>query len=116
MVHKLFDITINPIIPFLPFSSFIILFGLFEMIIGILFFIPKMEKVALSFFAVHMFTTILPLFFMSEVWQHTLVPTLEGQYIVKNIALIACAFTIYLSLESKESVSEKINSSPLTFS
>ena len=103
-------------LPFMPFSSFIVLFGLFEMIIGILFFIPKMEKLALSFFTVHMFTTILPLFCMTETWQHTAVPTLEGQYIIKNIALIACAFTIFASLPTKEKVSEKINSNPLTFS
>ena len=116
MVHKLFKITVTPVVPFMPFSSFIVLFGLFEMLIGVLFFIPKMEKIALSLFAIHMFTTMLPLFFMSEVWQSTLVPTLEGQYIVKNIALIACAITIYLSLENKEASSPKINSEPLTFS
>lgn len=116
MVHKLFDITIHKVVPFVPFHSFIILFGLFEMAIGILFFIPKLEKITLSIFAFHMFTTILPIFFMGEVWRETLVPTLEGQYIIKNIALIACAFTIFSSLPQKEKVSEKINSNPLTFS
>lgn len=117
MVHKVFKMTITPIIPFFPFTSFIVLFGLFEIAVGILFFIPKMEKVALSLFALHMFTTILPLFLMGEAWQKNLVPTLEGQYIIKNIALIACAFTIYLSSETKnETPVSKINSSPLTFS
>ena len=71
---------------------------------------------ALSLFAIHMFTTILPLFCMSEVWEHTIVPTLEGQYIIKNIALIACAFSIFASLPKNEKVENKINSSPLTFS
>ncbi|KND46707.1 MAG: hypothetical protein AB201_02600 [Parcubacteria bacterium C7867-006] len=116
MVHKLFDITVTPIIPFMPFSSFIVLFGLFEMLIGILFFVPKMEKIALSLFAFHVVTTMLPLFFMAEVWQKMFVPTLEGQYIIKNIALIACALNIYISLETKESPVGKINSAPLTFS
>ena len=116
MVHRLFDLTVTPIIPVIPFSSFIVLFGLFEMLIGILFFIPKMEKIALSLFGIHMITTMLPLFFMMEIWQKTLVPTLEGRYIIKNIALIACALTIYLSLGTKESKSDSINSNPLTFS
>lgn len=116
MVHKLFKITVTPIVPIMPFSSFIVLFGLFEMLIGVLFFIPKMEKIALGLFGLHMITTMLPLFFMSEVWQKTLVPTLEGQYIVKNLALIACALTIWASLEPKHTVSEKVPSSPLTFS
>lgn len=91
MVEKLLDITM----PFIPFSTFIILFGLFEMLIGILFLIPKWEKFALILFIIHMFTTTLPLFFMGEVWTAVLVPTLEGQYIIKNIALITCAWTIW---------------------
>lgn len=91
MVENLLGITM----PFFPFSTFIILFGLFEMLIGALFFIPKWEKFAVSLFAIHMFTTSLPLFFMGEVWTSMFVPTLEGQYIVKNLALIACAWTVW---------------------
>ncbi len=87
--------------PFFPFNSFIVLFGLFEMVIGILFVIPGKERWALILFAIHMVTTILPLFVMAEVWSKFLVPTLEGQYIVKNIALIACALTIWSSVEIK---------------
>ena len=102
MVHHLMDKTM----PFMPFSLFIVLFGLFEMLIGVLFLIPNKEKWALVLFGIHMFTTILPLFVMSEVWSHIFVPTLEGQYIVKNIALIACAVTIWASLptQAKNSV------------
>ena len=94
MVHHLMDKTM----PFMPFGLFIVLFGLFEMAIGVLFLIPNATRLALGLFAIHMFTTILPLFMMSEVWSHMFVPTLEGQYIVKNIALIACAVTIWSSL------------------
>ena len=91
MVEKLLGITM----PFIPFATFIILFGLFEMLIGLLFLMPKWEKFAIGLFIIHMFTTTLPLFFMGEVWTSILVPTLEGQYIVKNLALIACAWAIY---------------------
>ena len=94
MVHHLMDKTM----PFMPFGLFIVLFGLFEMLIGFLFLVPNTEKWALILFGIHMVTTILPLFIMSEVWSHMFVPTLEGQYIVKNIALIACAVTIWSSL------------------
>lgn len=97
MVHHLLLKTM----PFFPFNSFIVLFGLFEMVIGILFVIPGKERWALILFAIHMVTTILPLFVMAEVWSKFLVPTLEGQYIVKNIALIACALTIWSSVEIK---------------
>lgn len=92
LVKELFDKTIHGI---MPFSSFIVLFGLFEMAIGVLFFIPKLEKIAIGVFALHIFTTALPLFILSGLWTKFLVPTLEGQYIIKNLALIACALNIF---------------------
>ncbi len=101
MVHEL----LNRSMSFIPFNTFIILFGLFEILIGLLFLIPKMERVALLLFFVHMVTTILPLFLMTGfVWTHFLTPTLEGQYIIKNIALIACAVFIGAQLRPKTSL------------
>ena len=102
MVHHLFDKTITPMMPFMSFGIFIILFGLFEVLIGILFITPGMEKTALILFFLHMVTTTLPLFFLPEVWTRIFVPTLEGQYIVKNIALIACALSIWSTLPLKQ--------------
>ena len=93
MVQNLLSLTT----PFMPFGLFIVLFGLFEMLIGVLFIIPGQERKALIVFFLHMITTALPLFMMSEVWTNIMVPTLEGQYIFKNIALVACAITIWAS-------------------
>jgi len=93
---------------FMPFSSFIVLFGLFEVVIGILFVIPGLEKIAFIAFGIHIATTALPLCVMgSLVWTHPFVPTLEGQYIVKNLALIACALFIASSLQPKHALGEK---------
>ena len=104
MVEHLFQKTMAPVMPFMSFSLFIILFGLFEMLIGILFIIPGMEKTAFILFFIHMFTTFLPLFMMTaEIWTHPFVPTLEGQYIIKNVALIACVFNIWTSLMLQKS-------------
>ena len=103
MVHHLLNLTM----PFMSFGLFIVFFGLFEMVIGILFIIPNLEKYALTLFGIHMFTTVLPLFVMSEVWSHVFVPTLEGQYIVKNLALVACAVTIWASLNSTQITNER---------
>jgi len=108
MVQSLFDKTIVGII---PFSSFIVLFGLFEMAIGVLFFIPKFEKTASVLFGFHMITTVLPIFIMSDVWNGFMLPTLEGQYIIKNLALIACVLNIWVSLEPQKS---KVNDIILT--
>jgi uncharacterized membrane protein YkgB len=84
----------------LPFSAaqFVILFGIFEVIIGILFLLPifikkldtkKFTKITKLIFAFHMVTTFMPLVILPyAVFTGPLVPTLEGQYIVKNLALI----------------------------
>lgn len=82
-------------LPFLTFEQFIIGFGIFEMIIGLAFIIPRLERLAMALLVPHMITTILPLVLLPSVtWQAFLVPTLEGQYIIKNLALVAVAFGI----------------------
>ena len=103
MVHNLLSQTM----PFMPFAVFIVLFGLFEMLIGILFVIPGLERSALILFCIHIITTALPLFILpGEVWTHIFVPTLEGQYIIKNLALIACVLTIWSSLNPQNQRSQ----------
>ncbi len=82
-------------LPFVTFETFIICFGIFEMIIGLLFLIPHAERIAILFLALHMVTTILPLIVLPAVtWNGLMIPTLEGQYIIKNLAIIALAFGI----------------------
>jgi len=81
------------------FDVFYLLFGLFEVIIGLLFLFPKMERVALLFLTLHLFTTILPLMILPEAtWSGLLVPTLEGQYIIKNILFVGLAMFTALHL------------------
>ena len=79
----------------MPFDTFMVAFGAFECIIGILFLIKGMERVVIPLLFIHMLTTILPLFLIPEVtWSSFLVPTLEGQYIIKNVVIIAAAIGI----------------------
>lgn len=81
--------------PIIPFSMFIVLFGFLEALIGILFLIKGAERVVIPIMLFHMTTTILPLFLLPEItWTSFMVPTLEGQYIIKNILIIACAIGI----------------------
>lgn len=85
--------------PFISPGVFVMLFGLFEMLIGILFVIKGMERVVVPMLAFHMVTTFLPLIFLpSLTWSDFLVPTLEGQYIIKNLVVIACAFGVASNL------------------
>lgn len=83
------------IIPFGMFGGFYVLFAAFECFIGALFLIKGAERIVIPLLFLHMLTTFLPLFLLPDVtWQSTLVPTLEGQYIIKNIAIIALAIGI----------------------
>ena len=103
LVQGLFDRTIN----FMPFSTFYALFAVFEMAIGILFLIRGLERLAIFTLGLHMVTTIMPLFLMPEfTWQAFLVPTLEGQYIIKNILIIACAVVVGSKIVPKSSSSQ----------
>jgi uncharacterized membrane protein YkgB len=91
LVQRLFESTIH----FMPFATFLVAFGLFEMLIGILFLFKGTERVVIPLLFLHMVTTFMPLFFLQqETWSGFLVPTLEGQYIIKNLALIAAAVGI----------------------
>lgn len=86
-------------IPFMNFDVFYLGFGLFECLIGILFLIKGMERVVIPLLFIHMFTTLGPLVMLpGETWQMTMVPTLEGQYIIKNLVIIALAVSIAANL------------------
>lgn len=96
LVQNLFEQTI----PFMSFGTFIILFGLFECLIGVLFLVPRAERIVMPLLAVHMVTTFMPLFLLPQVtWSGFMVPTLEGQYIIKNLVIIATALGIAAHLE-----------------
>ncbi len=102
LVVDLFNHTIGTMMPSMTPDTFMVLFGAFEVLIGILFIIPRMEKVAIALLIPHMIATILPLIFLPAMtWHGFFAPTLEGQYIIKNLALIACALTIYVAVSNK---------------
>lgn len=88
---------------FIPFSFFIKFFGLFEMLIGLFFIIPKIERLAILLLIIHMVIVALPLILLPQItWQKFLVPTLEGQYIIKNLAIITLALVIGAHLDKKD--------------
>jgi uncharacterized membrane protein YkgB len=103
MVHSLFDVTLSWL---MPFNLFYISFALLECAIGIMFLIPGLERIAIVVLFLHMITTILPLFCMPEAtWQQPFVPTLEGQYIIKNLLIITAAVFIGAQLKPRQVVS-----------
>jgi len=84
------------LIPFIDFQFFFIFFSLLEVLIGIIILVKPLTKLAIAFSVFHIFTTMLPLVFIKEVWnENFLQPTLEGQYIIKNVVIIALLLNIY---------------------
>jgi uncharacterized membrane protein YkgB len=82
-------------IPFIPFAAFYASFAILECAIGILFLFKGMERLVLPLLFIHLITTFLPLFLLPEAtWQATMVPTMTGQYIIKNVLIIATAMGI----------------------
>lgn len=91
LVHNLFESSIS----FVSFASFYTFFAWFEVVIGVLFLIPKMTRVVMPLLAIHMITTFGPLVLLpAESWSGFMVPTLVGQYIIKNLVIIAAAMGI----------------------
>lgn len=82
-------------LPFVSFEQFILFFGLYEMAIGVIFLWPKGNRVAIALLFPHMITTFLPLLLLPSItWSRFFVPTLEGQYIIKNLVIISLAIFI----------------------
>ncbi len=99
LVQALFEHTFLSTVFGMSFSAFIVLFGIFEMAIGVLFLIRGFERIVIPLLFLHMVTTFMPLFLIpQETWSGFFVPTLEGQYIIKNLVLIAAAIGIAANL------------------
>lgn len=93
IVSQLHHLTIEKIISINAFLPFL---GVFECVIGIFWLFPRYTKFAFYLFCCQMCTTFLPLLLMpNETWQSSFALSLSGQYIIKNVVLIASAYTVY---------------------
>jgi uncharacterized membrane protein YphA (DoxX/SURF4 family) len=69
--------------------------AVFECVLGLIFLIPAMTWPSTVLLVVHLVIVSSPLVLVGEVaWIHPLVPTLEGQYIIKDLAILALAIGI----------------------
>ncbi len=77
------------------FGPLFIILAFIECLIGILFLIPKAVRIVMPLLLLHMIIVCGPLVLVPDMtWHAPFVPTLEGQYIIKNIAIVALAFGI----------------------
>lgn len=92
LVQALFERTMGGM---MSFDVFMVAFGLFECLIGILFLIRGTERVVIPLLAIHLVTTVMPLFVVTQAtWSGFMVPTMEGQYIIKNVLIVAAAILV----------------------
>ena len=93
--NPLVESLLSKTLPYVSFNQFIVFLGIWEMVIGVIFLIPKLEKAAITILALHMITTFMPLLLLPTMaWKGFLIPTLEGQYMIKNLITIALAVNI----------------------
>lgn len=69
-----------------------------ECLIGILILVPRLTRIAILIMLAHMVLVSAPLILYPEAtWDRLFVPNLEGQYIIKNAALVALALGLVAS-------------------
>ncbi len=80
-------------------NSFVVGFGVFEVIVGIMILIPKIERITFLVLLIHLITTVLPLVLLpTQVWDGPFLPNLVGQYIIKNLALLSLGLVLFARL------------------
>lgn len=81
-------------------DTFVRLFGVFEVIIGFMILIPKLERITFVILLFHLFTTVMPLYIIpNQVWDGIFLPNLVGQYIIKNVALLSLGLILFSRLK-----------------
>ena len=105
LVTDLFNLTLKN---FMPIEIFLPIFGLFECILGVLWLIPSLTRISFFTLCFHMLCTFLPMVFLiNQTWQNFLTLTLVGQYIMKNLVIIALGFLIWQYYGLQKSLSLK---------
>ncbi len=95
LAHALVTNTVGPAY----FNELYLILAALECLIGVLFLIPRATRLTIPLLLGHMVIVSSPLILVpSLAWSQVFVPTLEGQYIIKNIAIIALAIGIAAQL------------------
>ena len=97
-------------VPWLPFfgaQTWVAIIGWWEVIIGVTFLFEKTTRIAIGLLALQMVGTFMPLVVLPEVaFQMGKIPygpTMEGQYIIKNLMIISAALVVGGTVRRKTS-------------
>jgi uncharacterized membrane protein YkgB len=84
--------------PFLTPSQWVAVIGWWEVLIGVTFLFTRTLRIAIALLALQMTGTFLPLVMLPGVTfqagLYPFVPTIEGQYIIKNLLIISAALVV----------------------
>jgi uncharacterized membrane protein YphA (DoxX/SURF4 family) len=88
----------------IPESTALMILAIWESAIGIGLFVGRWMRAVLLLLFVQMLGTITPLFlFPTETWTtFPIAPTLEGQYIIKNIVIVSAAIVLGATVRGGE--------------
>lgn len=84
--------------PLLSPGAWLAVIGWWEVAIGVTFLFHKTLRLAIALLALQMVGTFLPLIILSDVTfqpgRFPYAPTIEGQYVIKNLLIISAALTV----------------------
>ncbi len=84
--------------PFFSPETWLKIIGWWEVIIGVSFLFHKTKRIAIALLAMQMAGTFLPLIILPEITfqpgRYLYAPTIEGQYIIKNLLIISAALVV----------------------
>lgn len=112
-ILKPFDVSsaeslLKATVVWLPFGTpefWLTVIGWWEVAIGVTFLFPQTTKIAIGLLFLQMFGTFMPLVVLPEVTfqnGNLLTPSLEGQYIIKNVMIISAALALGGKYHKKE--------------
>ena len=84
-------------LPFWKPDFWLVLIGWWEVVIGITFLFKQTTRIAIPLLLLQMLGTFMPLVFLPETTfqnGNLLLPTMEGQYIMKNLMIISAALVV----------------------
>lgn len=97
--------------PLLDDTQWLHVIGWWEVAIGVTFLLRKTARIAIALLAMQMVGTFMPLVMLPQVtWQADHIPyapTMEGQYIIKNLLIIAAAMAIGGTLRREREVVQR---------
>jgi uncharacterized membrane protein YkgB len=100
-------------VPWLPVfgaKTWVAIIGWWEVLIGIFFIFRKTTRIAIGLLALQMVGTFMPLLVLPEVTFQAgyipYVPTMEGQYIIKNLMIISAALVVGGTVHRREKNSQ----------